>query len=83
MLVLDVYDDDLAELAEHFEVVLLSAQSADGVNGTTVFSGASILASANTNNITIPESDYPYGLLQFTTTDTVLLPATQQPQVRS
>ena len=52
------------ELAEHFVLKLVSAQSADGP-GSTPTSGASVKPGHAQINITIEESDYSYGLLQF------------------
>ncbi|KAI4876542.1 hypothetical protein NFI96_002228 [Prochilodus magdalenae] len=62
-----VLDDDIPEFDEFFQVKLVSAQSADGKQGSTPTSGASIDPDNAINNITIKASDHPYGLLQFQT----------------
>uniref|UniRef100_A0A665TER5 Adhesion G-protein coupled receptor V1 n=1 Tax=Echeneis naucrates TaxID=173247 RepID=A0A665TER5_ECHNA len=60
-----VLDDNLPELAESFEITLVSAQSGDGKPGSTPTSGASIDPNSSVNTVTIAASDHPYGLLQF------------------
>uniref|UniRef100_A0A669EYL3 Adhesion G-protein coupled receptor V1 n=1 Tax=Oreochromis niloticus TaxID=8128 RepID=A0A669EYL3_ORENI len=60
-----VLDDNLPELAESFQVVLVSAESGDGKPGSTPTSGASIDPNNSVNTITVTASDHPYGLLQF------------------
>ena len=56
---------------------------------TTNTSGASINPERQTNNVTILANDYPYGYLQFSdgrepaTGDPMILPATQNPTVRT
>ncbi|XP_077417871.1 adhesion G-protein coupled receptor V1 isoform X3 [Vanacampus margaritifer] len=60
-----VLDDNLPELAETFQVTLVSAVSGDGKPGSTPASGASIDASNSVNTVTVMASDHPYGLLQF------------------
>uniref|UniRef100_A0A3B4G959 Adhesion G-protein coupled receptor V1 n=1 Tax=Pundamilia nyererei TaxID=303518 RepID=A0A3B4G959_9CICH len=60
-----VLDDNLPELAESFQVVLVSAESGDGKPGSTPTSGASIDPNSSVNTITVTASDHPYGLLQF------------------
>ncbi|KAG9488005.1 hypothetical protein GDO78_007684 [Eleutherodactylus coqui] len=62
---LDVLDDDIPELMEHFRVTLTQAISADGKLGSTPTSGASIDPNKKSEDITINASDHPYGLLQF------------------
>ncbi|XP_056394317.1 adhesion G-protein coupled receptor V1 isoform X2 [Hyla sarda] len=62
---LDVLDDDIPELMEHFRVTLTHAISADGKPGSTPTSGASIDPNKKSEDITINASDHPYGLLQF------------------
>uniref|UniRef100_A0A8C5LUA9 Adhesion G protein-coupled receptor V1 n=1 Tax=Leptobrachium leishanense TaxID=445787 RepID=A0A8C5LUA9_9ANUR len=64
---LNVLDDDIPELTEHFKVTLVSAIAADGKVGSTPTSGASIDPSKDSQLITINASDHPYGLLQFST----------------
>ncbi|KAK1892564.1 Adhesion G-protein coupled receptor V1, partial [Dissostichus eleginoides] len=60
-----VLDDNLPELAESFQVTLVSAESSDGRNGSTPTSGASIDPNSSVNTVTVTASDHPYGLLQF------------------
>ena len=59
----------LPEVIEHFEIILLPKLplSDDGLIGTTNTSGASIDPNADSNNITIYASDFPRGLIQFST----------------
>lgn len=56
-----VADDDLPELAESFQVTLVSAESGDGKPGSTPTSGASIDPDNSVNTVTITASDHPYG----------------------
>ncbi|XP_070820196.1 adhesion G-protein coupled receptor V1 isoform X2 [Chaetodon trifascialis] len=58
-------DDNLPELAESFQITLVSAESGDGKPGSTPTSGASIDPNNSVNTVTITASDHPYGLLQF------------------
>ncbi|KAG7490788.1 G-protein coupled receptor 98 [Solea senegalensis] len=60
-----VLNDDLPELAETFEITLVSAESGDGKPGSTPTSGASIDPKNSVNTVTVTASDHPYGLLQF------------------
>ncbi|KAM3610925.1 uncharacterized protein V6R79_010649 [Siganus canaliculatus] len=60
-----VLDDNLPELAESFQVTLVSAESGDGKPGSTPTSGASIDPNNSANVVTVTASDHPYGLLQF------------------
>ncbi|KAM9743556.1 adhesion G-protein coupled receptor V1 isoform 2-T3 [Menidia menidia] len=60
-----VFDDNLPELAESFQVTLVSAESGDGKPGSTPTSGASIDPDNSVNTVTIRASDHPYGLLEF------------------
>ncbi|XP_026177361.1 adhesion G-protein coupled receptor V1 isoform X2 [Mastacembelus armatus] len=62
-----VLDDNLPELAESFQVTLVSAESSDGKPGSTPTSGASIDPNNSVNTVTVTASDHPYGLLQFQT----------------
>ena len=55
-------DDTLPEVAEHFTVNLTSVTPVDG---STPTSAASLRPGYTKVNVTIRESDYPYGLLQF------------------
>uniref|UniRef100_A0A3B4ZW94 Adhesion G-protein coupled receptor V1 n=1 Tax=Stegastes partitus TaxID=144197 RepID=A0A3B4ZW94_9TELE len=60
-----VLDDNLPELAESFQITLVSAESGDGKPGSTPTSGASIDPNNSVNTVTVTASDHPYGLLQF------------------
>ncbi|XP_040011455.1 adhesion G-protein coupled receptor V1 [Xiphias gladius] len=60
-----VLDDNLPELAESFQITLVSAESGDGKPGSTPTSGASIDPNSSVNTVTVTASDHPYGLLQF------------------
>ncbi|XP_044053980.1 adhesion G-protein coupled receptor V1 isoform X2 [Siniperca chuatsi] len=60
-----VLDDNLPELAESFQITLVSAESGDGKPGSTPTSGASIDTNNSVNTVTVTASDHPYGLLQF------------------
>ncbi|XP_068166577.1 adhesion G-protein coupled receptor V1 [Antennarius striatus] len=60
-----VLDDNLPELAESFQITLVSAESGDGKPGSTPTSGASIDPNNSVNIVTITASDHPFGLLQF------------------
>ncbi|KAI3372466.1 hypothetical protein L3Q82_022949 [Scortum barcoo] len=60
-----VLDDNLPELAESFQITLVSAESSDGKPGSTPTSGASIDPNSSVNTVTVTASDHPYGLLQF------------------
>ena len=55
-------DDTLPEVDEHFTVVLTSVVPMDG---STPTSAASLRPGYTEVNVTIQQSDYPYGLLQF------------------
>lgn len=54
-------DDNLPELAESFQVTLVSAESGDGKRGSTPTSGASIDSNNSVNSVTVRASDHPYG----------------------
>lgn len=56
-----VADDDLPELAESFQVKLVSAKSGDEKAGSTPTSGASIDPNNAVNTVTVTASDHPYG----------------------
>ncbi|XP_072270059.1 adhesion G-protein coupled receptor V1 [Pyxicephalus adspersus] len=85
---LHVLDDDIPELAEHFQVILTNAVSADGKVGSLPTSGASIDPSTNSEDVTINASDHPYGLLQFSVDpppkrgDNMTIPAKTAPTIR-
>ncbi|KAJ8414918.1 hypothetical protein AAFF_G00024410 [Aldrovandia affinis] len=77
-------DDDIPELAETFEITLVSAESGDGKPGSTPTSGASIDPNNSTTTVTIKASDHPYGLLQFSATplpEGIIRPATEEAHV--
>ena len=60
-------DETVPELDEEFTVLLVEAVSNDGYSSSTPTSGASIDPSLERSNLTVTENDYPYGLLQFST----------------
>ena len=70
-----VADDNIPELEETFSIVLVSAIAVDNETSSTETSGASISAVSSQTAITVVENDYPYGLMQFTTS----LPASRDP----
>ncbi|XP_026199339.1 adhesion G-protein coupled receptor V1 [Anabas testudineus] len=73
-----VLNDNLPELAESFQVTLVSAESGDGKLGSTPTSGASIDPNNSVNTIMVTANDHPYGLLQFQPTppgEGLILPA--------
>ncbi|XP_014844179.1 PREDICTED: G-protein coupled receptor 98 isoform X1 [Poecilia mexicana] len=79
-----VYDDNLPELSESFQIALVSAESADGKLGSTPTSGASIDPNNSVNTVTVRASDHPYGLLQFQPSlpqEGLILPALQPAHV--
>uniref|UniRef100_A0A3P8WCF8 Adhesion G-protein coupled receptor V1 n=1 Tax=Cynoglossus semilaevis TaxID=244447 RepID=A0A3P8WCF8_CYNSE len=78
---LKVLDDDLPELAETFQIRLVSAESGDGKPGSTPTSGASIDPNNSVNVVTVTASDHPYGLLQFQSRvpDEGLIPPSLEP----
>ena len=86
-LIVEAFDDADPELQETFDIVLESAISEDNLVGTTDTSGPSINPNYNSANITILETDQPYGLLQFGTgnppsfNDPFVPPATEPPMV--
>lgn len=59
-------DDNLPELAESFQVKLVSAVSGDGKPGSTPTSGASIDPNNSVNAVTVTASDHPYGICLHT-----------------
>ena len=62
-----VVNENIPELAENFNIVLVSAVALDNETNSTDTSGASISAINAQVAVTVEESDHPYGLLQFTT----------------
>jgi len=62
VLIIPVNDDMLPEIDEDFMVVLTSVSPMDGSTST---SAASLKPGYTTVNVTIQESDFPNGLLQF------------------
>lgn len=55
-------DDNLPELAESFQITLVSAESGDGKRGSTPTSGASVDSNTAVNTVTVTASDHPYGI---------------------
>ncbi|XP_067377863.1 adhesion G-protein coupled receptor V1 isoform X2 [Channa argus] len=79
-----VLDDNLPELAESFQVTLVSAESGDGKPGSTPTSGASIDPTNSINIVTVRASDHPYGLFQFQASppgEGLILPALEPAQI--
>ncbi|XP_061116243.1 adhesion G-protein coupled receptor V1 [Conger conger] len=77
-------DDDIPEVAETFQIILVSAESGDGKAGSTPTSGASIDPDNSVNTVTIKASDHPYGLLEFLVTslpDGIIPPAVEEARV--
>ena len=68
VLVVQPTDEVEPELNEMFVVILTDAVSNDGFTSSTPTSGASINSSYDQSNLIVAENDYPYGLLQFSTT---------------
>lgn len=60
-------NESIPELAENFNIVLVSARALDNQTSSTDTSGASISATNAQVAVTVEENDHPYGLLQFTT----------------
>ena len=67
-LIVQPTDEVVPELNEAFVISLTDAVSNDGFTSSTPTSGASINSSFDISNLTVTENDYPYGLLQFSTT---------------
>ena len=84
-LILQPVDELIPELDETFLVVLVEAISNDGQTSSTPTSGASISTVLAQSNLTVTENDYPYGLLQFSTSLPpamgIIPPATAPPEV--
>ncbi|XP_019908355.3 adhesion G-protein coupled receptor V1 isoform X2 [Esox lucius] len=79
-----VLDDGTPELAESFQVNLVSAESGDGKPGATPTSGASVDPNNSATTVTITASDHPYGLFQFHASmpaEGMIRPATEPPHV--
>ncbi|KAJ8380590.1 hypothetical protein SKAU_G00013680 [Synaphobranchus kaupii] len=77
-------DDDIPELAEMFQITLVSAESGDGKPGSAPTSGASIDPDNSVTTVTIKASDHPYGLLQFLATplpEGLILPAVEEAHI--
>ena len=81
-------DENLPELEERFVIQLINATSDDGLSGTTNVSGASIDLANSRSTVMVRESDFPYGLLQFSESeitplpdDPLIPPATERPTV--
>ena len=67
-------DDNIPELEEIFEIRLVAVRSDDNETGSTDVSGASIDPDNSKSRVVMPENDYPYGLLQFSESDTPPMP---------
>ncbi|ELU13347.1 hypothetical protein CAPTEDRAFT_91039, partial [Capitella teleta] len=83
-----VLDDMEPEVPEDFEIHLVETLAEDGLVGSTATSGASIDPLHNTQNISLPESDFPFGLIEFSASevppqpgDPIIPPATQPVKV--
>ena len=81
-------DENIPETEERFEIQLVNATSDDNLSGTTNISGASIDLTKSKSVVIVRESDYPYGLLQFSESgippqpnDPIIPPAIQRPIV--
>ena len=70
-----VTDDSIPELEENFSIVLVSAFALDNETSSTDTSGASILVNDSQVAISVKENDFPYGLMQFSTS----LPTSSDP----
>ena len=55
------------ETTTNYTVRLIAVTSSDGYISTTPTSGASINSSLSASRVTVPENDYPYGVIQFAT----------------
>lgn len=62
-----VANDGIPELEESFRIVLISAVALDNETSSTETSGASISNNGSQAVINVEENDFPYGLMQFTT----------------
>ena len=62
-----VADENVPELEESFSIALISAVALDNETSSTETSGASISVNSSESAITVQENDYPYGLMQFAT----------------
>lgn len=81
-------DDDIPESLETFEIRLVNTTTEDNIVGTTNTSGASIDEAHHISTVTVKENDFPFGLLQFSTSlvppqpdDPVIPPSTEKPVV--
>ena len=81
-------DDTMPEIEERFEIELVNASSDDSLSGTTNVSGASIDLAKSKSVVIVRESDFPYGLLEFSETNVppqpnspIIPPATKRPVV--
>ena len=79
--------DDTPRFAASFTVDLVAVVAGDGLTGSTEVSGASIDESTSAVNVSLMDRNYPYGLLQFATSEPPteqspsIPPATETPQV--
>ena len=85
VLYLTTVNELVPELTEDFTVMLVSAVANDNQTSSTPTSGASINTSLGSSNITVPENDYPFGLIQFVTSPPSpgeqILPAVSRPEI--
>ena len=74
-----VLNENVPELTTNYTVKLLSATPDDGYISTTPTSGASINSSRSAARVTVPENDFPYGVLQLATSPPIVgVPFTPQ-----
>ena len=71
-----VANDNIPELEESFNITLVSAVALDNETSSTESSGASISVSGSQGVIRVGENDYPYGLMQFATSQPPVAPFT-------
>lgn len=60
-------DEMVPETTTNYSIRLVSVTSTDGYISTTPTSGASINNTLSASRVTVPENDYPYGVIQFAT----------------
>lgn len=79
-------DEMVPELNEDFVVVLTSAVASDNQSSSTPTSGASIDNGRSQATLSVTENDFPYGVIQFSTSAPVagqpILLATAMPELR-
>ena len=81
-------EDQIPELEERFEIELVNATTDDNLSGTTNISGASVDLAKSKSVVIVGETDFPYGLLEFSKSsvppqpnDPIIPPATERPVV--